>query len=289
MNHQFRDPERWHAGLTGQETSTYRLMRWDQRGDRVSDRTSAHIREAPCDDFYWIVVPERGIYSMRSRDELTVAPPGRAVLSGLNEACQLHIPESTAHAFQVPRIEIDHRVPPSRHTVVLDMTRGLGRIAQDMIRGTHAEQANLSDRDFNGVCDRITELLCMMAIGDPSPQRAHHADVAESIRRYVRRHVGRGDVRLPAVAHALGWSPRQLRVVLQETGTTYRDVRRDEALRAARDMLEDPASQAMPIGELATRCGFTASWFSAAFKARYGQTPRDFRRRRLTENAAPQS
>ncbi len=94
-------------------------------------------------------------------------------------------------------------------------------------------------------------------------------------------------MRLPAVAHALGWSPRQLRSVLQQAGTTYRDVRRDEALRAARDLLEDPAREDDPIGALAVRAGFTPAWFSAAFKARFGETPRAFRRRRAAERALP--
>jgi AraC-like DNA-binding protein len=285
MDHQYRDPEIWTAALTAQETAVYRLLRWDQRGLRTCNRTRTHVRDVPGDDFYWIVIPEQGVYSMRFGDDVMRVPPGTATVTGLDVACRLHIPESRAIAFQVPRTEIDHRLQPrGPMRVVVDMTRGLGRIANDMILSTHAEQADLSDRDFNAVCDRITELLCMVAIGDTQPLRADHAEVAESIRRYVRKNIGRSDVRLPAVAHALGWSPRQLRVVLQESGTTFRDVRRDEALRTARELLEDPHATSS-IRDLATRCGFTPSWFSAAFKERFGQAPREFRRRRLAEIA----
>lgn len=170
--------------------------------------------------------------------------------------------------------------------MTIDLNSGLGRITQAMIRSTHTEQANLSDHEFNAVCDRIAELLSMISLGETHPQRAQHAQVVAQIRQYVRANVGRNDVRLPAVAHALGWSPRQLRSVLQQTGTTYRDVRREEALRAARDLLEDP-SQSDPIRELAIRAGFTPAWFSAAFKARFGETPREFRRRRAAERAEP--
>ncbi|MFQ6328270.1 AraC family transcriptional regulator [Nocardia sp. CWNU-33] len=284
MDYQYRDPERWHSGLTVQESTVYRLLRWEQRGTSTSYRTRTHIRRGPCDDFYWVVLPEQGLYSVRYRDEVTWTHPGHAALTALDDVCQLHIPDLSAYAFQVPRTEIDHRAGSSGPGArVLDLNSGLGRITQAMIRSAHAEQSNLSDREFNAVCDRIAELLSLISLGDTHPQRSQHAQIAEHVRRYVRANVGHGDVRLPAAAQALGWSPRQLRTVLQQSGTTFRDVRRDEALRAARDLLEDPTRQAVPIRDLAIRSGFTPAWFSTAFKARFGETPSDFRRRRMAE------
>ncbi|MEU7632588.1 AraC family transcriptional regulator [Nocardia sp. NPDC049220] len=286
MDYQYGDPGRWYSGLTVQESTTYRLLRWEQRGTSTSHRTRTNIRQGPCDDFYWVVVPQEGLYSVRYRDELTRAQPGHASVTALDEMCQIHIPDLSAYAFQVPRTELDHRAGSSgARGSVLDLNCGLGRIVQDMIRSAHAEQSNLSEREFNAVCDRIAELLCLISLGDTNPQRTQHTQIAEQVRQYVRANVGHGDVGLPAVAHALGWSPRQLRSVLQQTGTTFRDVRREEALRVARDLLEDPARETLPIRDLAIRSGFTPAWFSAAFKARFGETPRDFRHRRSAELA----
>ncbi|MGY5308619.1 helix-turn-helix domain-containing protein [Nocardia gipuzkoensis] len=288
MDYRYGDPDWWYSGLTVQESAVYRLLRWEQRGTSTSYRTRTNIRRVSCDDFYWVVVPERGLYSVRYRDEETSAQPDQAAVTALDDLCQIHIPLLSAYAIQLPRAELDHRAGPlAERGMTIDLNSGLGRIARTMIRSTHAEQSNLSDHEFNAVCDRIAELLSMISLGDTHPQRAHHAQVVAQIRQYVRANVGRGDVRLPAVAHALGWSPRQLRVVLQQSGTTYRDVRRDEALRAARDLLEDPARAEDPIRELAVRAGFTPAWFSAAFKARFGETPREFRRRRSAERAEP--
>nr|WP_280236229.1 AraC family transcriptional regulator [Nocardia cyriacigeorgica] len=288
MAHYFHDPQQLRASLTGQETSAYRLLRWNQHGDRTASRTRRHVREVPGDDFYWVVIPERGTYSMRFGDEVIRVPTGRAILTGMEVACGLHIPDSTAFAFQIPRAEVDHRLRPSGHLrAVIDMSRGLGRVAGEMIRTVSAEEADLTDRDFNAICDRVTELLCMLCAGDTQPQPLVHAEVAESIRRHLREHIGHSDVRLPAVAKALGWSPRQLRLVLQQHGTTFRDMRRDEALRVARDLLEDPRTN-LSIAELATRSGFTPNWFSAAFKERFGQSPREFRKHRLEQIADEQ-
>ncbi|MFG3619803.1 AraC family transcriptional regulator [Nocardia sp. NPDC047654] len=288
MDYRYGDPDRWYSGLTVQESAVYRLLRWEQRGTSTSYRTRTNIRHGPCDDFYWVVVPQRGVYSVRYRGEETRARPEQAAVTALDDLCQIHIPLLSAYAFQLPRAELDHRAGPlAERGMTIDLNSGLGRITQAMIRSTHDEQANLSDLEFNAVCDRIAELLSLISLGETGPQRTHHAHVVAQIRQYVRANVGRSDVRLPAVAHALGWSPRQLRSVLQQAGTTYRDVRRDEALRAARDQLEDPAREDDPISALAIRAGFTPAWFSAAFKARFGETPRDFRRRRAAERALP--
>ncbi|MBB5918580.1 AraC-like DNA-binding protein [Nocardia transvalensis] len=284
MDHRIGDPDHWNSSLTVQQTTTYSLLRWDEPGDRIGYRTPSHVRRAPADSFYWLVLPERVPFTVGwNGDGVASAAPGGAILMGLDQACRMR-PGPAAIAMQLPRTEIDHAVPadgPRR--LVLNLETGLGSIVRTMLQSVHAEKSQLSDRDFNAVCDRISELLCMLALGDLGPQSGHGEETVAAVRRYVRDTLGAGDLRLPAVAQALGWSPRQLRVTLQQAGTTYRDLRREEALRLARDTLERPGPQGLSITEVAARCGFTPTWFSAAFKARYGETPRDFRRRRAAE------
>ncbi|MEV2219679.1 AraC family transcriptional regulator [Nocardia vinacea] len=283
MDHRYRDRNQWQVTLITQHTTSYNLLRWDQPGDRLAFRTPAHIRRMPAENFYWLVVPERGSFTVADDREITCVAPGQAVLTGLDQALGLGVPSSVAFGFQIPRTEVDHAISPlGARRPVFDLDSGLGRIARNMIRDTHAERSRLTGRDFNAVCDRTTELLCMMAVGDSSPQRAHLAETAEAVRRYVRDNIGVADLRLSAVARALSWSPRQLRTALEQVGTTYREVRQDESLRTARGMLENP-STTLTIGEIAARSGFTVTWFSAAFKARFGETPREFRKRRLAE------
>jgi AraC-like DNA-binding protein len=288
MDHDYHEPDRWSATMSVQESTGYRLLRWDQRGSRTSRRTRPHIRRVAGDDFYWVVLPEQGTYTVRYRDgSVTGAGPGQGAVTVLDTVCHLHIPRSSAYAFQVPRDEIEDRAGSfGTHTTELDMSSGLGRITRTLIRSTHAEQAGLSAGEFDAVCRRIGELLCMLSVGEVSPQRGQHGEVTEQVRRYVRTHIGHRDVRLPAVAAALGWSPRQVRTILHRSGITFRDLRREEALRAACSFLGDPAYSEVPIGDLAARCGFNASWFSTAFKDATGETPREYRQRRRSELAA---
>ncbi|GAB0107862.1 hypothetical protein JMUB6875_68630 [Nocardia sp. JMUB6875] len=284
MEHRYLYTRSWRSTLTCQQSGQYSLLRWDEPEGRIAHRTRGNVKCVPADDFYWLVVPDRSVFGVRWTDDADAAvrvPQGRAMVMGLDQECRLR-PGATAYAMQIPRTEIDHALPPAGPMrTFLDLDTGLGRVVNSMIRSAHGERDRLSELEFNAVCDRISELLCLLLTGDLRPQPDHRTETMEAVRRYVRETVGTGDVRLPAVAAALGWSPRQLRLALQQGGTTYRDLRREESLRAARTMLERPDP---PIAEVAARCGFTATWFSAAFKDRFGETPREFRKRRRAES-----
>ncbi|NUS94313.1 MAG: hypothetical protein HOQ36_18235, partial [Nocardia sp.] len=94
MAHEFGDHDGWHAGLTSQESGTYTLLRWDQNGSRLCHRTRRHIHKKPGDDFFWIVLPDRGHFEMRFGDRVNRAMTGQALMAGLEVPCRLHIPDS---------------------------------------------------------------------------------------------------------------------------------------------------------------------------------------------------
>ncbi|MEU8137921.1 AraC family transcriptional regulator [Streptodolium elevatio] len=280
MDQRYRGSPAWSAELTIQESESYRLLRFVQNGERTARRTPSQIRRDPGDAHYWVLVPRSGGYSIRQDDRQTVVMPGLASIMLLGETCSMYFPTADCYGFQIPRAALDGRIRvdrPLRRT--LDLRSGLGHVVRDMMRSAHSQGAALSGPEFGAVCDRIAELLCMLATGDTKPAQGHLDEIATVVRRYVREHVGHRDLHLSAVARALGWSPRQLRLALQGAGTTFRDVRQEESLRLARDLLADTRPDPTPIGEIAARVGLTPTWFSAAFKARYGETPRNFRAR----------
>jgi AraC-like DNA-binding protein len=282
-DHRYRDPADWSARIAVQESSGYTLLRSQQRGDHLMNRNRSHIRAGPT-DHCWMVFPRRGEWLIQQQDRLTRVPAHRGFVLELDRACRVLLPGSTAYALLLPRARLERRSPAPEAGRVLDMTTGLGRVVQSMLVATLAAQSNLNTPEFDAVCDRVAELLCLMLAGDLGPQQVHLAETVDAIRAYVRQNIGAGDVRLPAVARALGWSPRQLSSVLHRTGITYRELRRGEALRIARDLLARPGPES--IAEIAARCGFTNTGFSTAFRTLYGETPRDFRRRHRAERFA---
>ncbi|MET8797608.1 helix-turn-helix domain-containing protein [Nocardia sp. NPDC004568] len=279
-DHRYRDPADWWARIAVQESPSYTLLRSQQRGDHLMYRNRSHIRHGPS-DYCWMVLPRRGEWLIQQQDRLTRVAAQRGFVLDLDRACRVLLPGSTAYALLLPRARLERRLPAPEVRTALDMSTGLGRIVQSMLIATLAAQSDLTTPEFDAVCDRVTELLCLILAGDLGPQQAHLTETVDAIRAFVRENIGSGDVRLPAVAHALGWSPRQLRSVLHRTGITYRELRRGEALRIARDLLARPGPES--IAEIAARCGFTNTGFSTAFKSQYGETPRDFRQRRRAD------
>ncbi|HVO48926.1 MAG TPA: helix-turn-helix domain-containing protein [Steroidobacteraceae bacterium] len=81
------------------------------------------------------------------------------------------------------------------------------------------------------------------------------------------------------VATRCGFSERYLRTVLRGTGESFSAYLLRRRLEHCARLLRDPAWDLRSITEIAFRSGFSdATHFGRAFKARYGRTPRDFRR-----------
>lgn len=85
-----------------------------------------------------------------------------------------------------------------------------------MIGDLHAERDHLTDPHFNAVSDRVVELLCMLTLGDDRPDGAGQlTDVEAMVRRHVREHAADPGLTGTSMAHALGWSLRQIQLALQ--------------------------------------------------------------------------
>lgn len=171
-----------------------------------------------------------------------------------------------------------------------------------MLTGLHEEREHLTDPEFNAVSDRVVELVCMLTAGDDRPDAPGQlGEVEAMVRRYVRDHVADPHLTGTAVAHALGWSLRQIQLALQKAGTTPRELIREERLRLVRDRLLCAECDHMTITDLAYSVGFSsASALSTAFHAALRRQPpgdapehtltqlplrsRELRKDRMTEN-----
>ncbi len=85
------------------------------------------------------------------------------------------------------------------------------------------------------------------------------------------------------VAHEIATSRRQLqRVIAEVGGTTFGQLLARARMAAAERLLHD--SQ-IPVKEVARRVGYRQpAQFAKSFRARYGATPREYRRRLMSQN-----
>lgn len=273
-----RERRAFRAGASRQRTNTYQLVGWNSE-ESAYRRGALDIQRDPDHD-YRLMFPSRGTLQFSTRDTEAAFGAGRGVIAPMSEPFALeHGASAVAYGLTIPRNEIDRRLG-SKHQVItgIDLTIGLGRVIREMLCGLFAERQNLTGHQFDAVCDRVVELLCLLVTGDIPRDRTHLADLETSIRRYIREHADDPTLDGHAVARALGWSLRQVQLALQQSGTTPRRLIKEERLARAMEYLRNPGYRDTPITELAYRFGFSSvSAFSSSFRERYGRSPSDVR------------
>ncbi|GGZ92022.1 AraC family transcriptional regulator [Streptomyces bluensis] len=281
MGFRYARPDDFHGETIRQLTGAYQLVRF--ASDEVEySRTPRQVRHDPDED-YRLLLPVRGEIVLRQNGQEARLTPGTGALVtfGAPFVC-LQGADIQAFILTIPAREVDG--PLNRKSPVatgFDLTRGLGRIVRSMLGDLHEERDRLTDPQFNAVSDRIVELVCMLTAGDDRPDAPGHlGEVEAMVRRYVREHAGDPGLTGTSMAHALGWSLRQIQLALQRAGTTPRDLIREERLRLVRDRLQCAECEHMTITDLAHASGFSsASTLSTAFRQRYGVSPREMRYR----------
>lgn len=262
-----------------QRTETYQVLEWISDEVRYH-RTRRCISSFPDGD-YRLVFPTAGNMILRGHGNVIHLGPGSAVVTTMAEQFELwQSPRSTALIMTLPCHDIELRLPSANfRSTEVDLTTGLGRVISMMIGGLVHEREHLNGQQFDEICYRLTELLCMAVQGDDRPTSpAHLSEVEAAIRRYVRAHAADSQLDGRTIANALGWSVRQIQLALQQSGTTPHRLIKEERLRLAMYRLRSPEHSHHTVTQIASQLGFSSlSSFSTAFRERFGSSPSSFR------------
>jgi AraC-like DNA-binding protein len=270
----------WAGNLDWQRSGIYALARCGG-GEELVRRDRRHIRSDPRGT-YELLVPSAGTAWVEQGAASGEIGPGAMVL------CDIDRPLSFAHdasflsvAFIVREQDVAARNRAvTRGPVTLDGSTGLGRLVRNMVTTLQAERERLSETTFDIACDRMLDLVCLAAEGGTDSAPAGQRELVEAeARRYIRQHAGDPHLDVTHVARALGWSARYIQQVLQASGTTSRDLIRQERLQLARSRLASVSWAAASVAEIAYACGFGShAAFTTAFRQQFGRTPTDVRR-----------
>lgn len=280
LDYRYGYPHGFHGGTIRQRTANYQIV--DFWSDPIQyGRTARQVRQDPDED-YRFLMPTEGDMVVRQDDREARLAMGAGTLFTPGAPFQLlHTSPARALIMTIPAREIDGPLGRTSPLAAgLDLTTGLGAVVNGMMTGLANEQDRVTGAQFDAVCVRIVELLCMLMVGDDRPDAPGQlAEVEALVRGYVRRRAADPNLTGATMARELGWSLRQVQLALQRVGTTPRDLIREERLRLVRDRLRDPAYRHMSITELGYASGFSsASALSTAFRRRYGASPREMRR-----------
>lgn len=248
--------------------------------DQLMTRESRHVRTDPRQTFE-LLVPFAGSAATEQDRTWGELRPGHMALVDVDRPLRFrHDASFRSVAFLMPADEVIGRSPSVKHgATLIDASRGLGRIVQQVVRTLHEEQHGMTPAAFDQACDSLLDLVGLAADGG-SAEAPHdrRATVEADIRRHVRTHAADPALDVTAIARHLGWSPRYVQQVMRAAGTTPRELIRHERLRLARSRLSSPRWAARSIGQIAHACGFgSQAVFATAFRQHYGITPSDAR------------
>jgi len=133
------------------------------------------------------------------------------------------------------------------------------------------------------VADHIIDLaaLALGARGDSAEiarQRGAKAARLAAIRSDILRTLGRNDLSTELIAARHGISPRYVRKLFEEDGSSFSAFVLAERVAKAHRMLIDRRHAHLNIAQVAHESGFgDVSYFNRAFRRHFGATPSDFR------------
>ncbi|MCX4471474.1 helix-turn-helix domain-containing protein [Micromonospora sp. NBC_01655] len=166
------------------------------------------------------------------------------------------------------------RIPGARGVGALS-SRFLLQLADQMDELTPAETARLATLTLDVL---ITALADALDIQKVVPADTRQRALTARIHAFIRDHLGNPDLTPNVIAAAHHISVRYLHKLFQQEEHTVAGWIRVQRLDRCRRDLAEPRLAGRTINAIAARWGFTsAAHFSQAFRARYGQSPTEFR------------
>lgn len=114
----------------------------------------------------------------------------------------------------------------------------------------------------------------------PSPALSRgQASELQRVAQVIETRLSDPDLSLSNVAGTQNWSPRYIQKLFEAAGETFSHYLRARRLDRCRKDLVDPLYAHLSITDVLLRWGFNdAAHFSRAFRARFGKSPREYRR-----------
>lgn len=185
--------------------------------------------------------------------------------------------------FKVPRARAQayaaapHTIPPFR----IDHTVGLAAAAVSMLGGVVRQLARLDSGSIASVENATLELLAPPIRAARGPASVKRSGTLQwgRIERLVERELTNPNLSVAHLARAMGVSSRHVYASFAAYGQRFRQYLLEKRLERCRAVLADPRQAHLTLTSICFQGGFSDfSHFSRAFKARYGRSPRAYRR-----------
>lgn len=157
---------------------------------------------------------------------------------------------------------------------------------QHIAENLHQLSGINGERIFRSSLDLLTTLVYAQLTDGDHDRVQSHRDEIHAFKRHIDTHLEDPGLCVAGIARDHFISVRSLQYLFQEEGLTVSGYIRGSRLEHCRMDLSDPAQTSLSVSQIAQRRGFVdASHFSKVFRAQFGESPREFRNRRLVSSA----
>jgi AraC-like DNA-binding protein len=255
-------------------------------------RERRHILAEHDDSMVFLLV-RSGIVRHTQFGTTAVTAPGFALLIDSMEPYHVEHsgPASSLH-FRIPRSLLKSAlgVPERSCGFAIDARNGINAIARDTLLSIWRHAGDLDAVEETETTQRVIDAVARMSASH-SRRRVVPDTLTTHFQRahnHIAAHLDDPTLSPGRIAEALRLSVGHLHSVMRSQGVTVERLITSLRLDKARDALADPRQRDRTIGRIALDWGFAdGAHFSRAFKSKFHQTPRQFRRV-AAGNAAPQ-
>jgi len=236
-------------------------------------------------DCYIFGLPQYGRVGFCQRDTSLTMHPGSAGLFYASEPYDLR-GKAPVRAFwiEIPQHLLASRFSSGRAPInaVLNVERGLGRIAAEFCSTLATESAFLDDEARTKLGDEFLDILATAVDAGLDREPASEGTVRKarlrSVKAYIDAHLREPDLTLEAIARNNGISLRYLHELFTAMETSVSDWIWLRRLQQCYTLLSGPEHAARSITEIAFSMGFnSSSHFSNRFREEFGLRPSDVR------------
>ena len=237
--------------------------------------------------------------TLRSKGAQVPVPANALLLLPRRAAWELVVPRG----LQAMGLSVRSAAFRGRKTALIDggparilQPKGLAGVLSQMLDAVGRSLEVLSTADWAAMEASLAELVLALVsqLAPDASEASGTATQAALLHRLcqtIERRLDDPELTPARVAQVQGISERYLQKLFEGTGDSFSHYLRERRLQRTAADLANPAEAALPVSEIAYRCGFNdAAHFSRAFRERFGMSPRDFRQgeiERLQATALP--
>lgn len=224
------------------------------------------------------MVVQNGQQAMLGPGDMALYDTGQPYTATFSDNADSIVMVFPREAMSVPRADVDQLLARALNPT----GPGLVRVVSNFLEQIGTALGTVSGHTGILLAHNALDVINTLVYAELGLDRIEspRASAVAAIKDYIDHHLGDPALCPRTIAEAHFMSTRSLQYLFEEAGTTASTMVRQRRLEGARRDLLDPSLRKLTLTQISSRWGLSdAPHFSRLFKAAFGSTPSQYRRR----------